>query len=122
MCGNVKRCYLSGPMSGIADFNRPEFEAAAARLRAAGVDVVSPIELDAADSGEITPDADWRVDDDTYFRLIRRDVVQIAECDQMVLLPGWQKSRGCRIEVAVCRLLHIPVVELLGSHPGWNVD
>lgn len=80
--------YVAGPMSGYEDFNHPAFHAKAAELRAAGEDVINPAEFDA----EIGPDHSW----DTY---LRRDLVLLAEhCDQIVLLDGWDKSHGARLE------------------------
>ena len=38
--------YLSGPMTGLPDFNRPAFHAAAAALRAQGYVVINPAEVD----------------------------------------------------------------------------
>jgi hypothetical protein len=40
------RWYLAGPMTGIPAFNFPAFDLAAADLRAQGIDIVSPAELD----------------------------------------------------------------------------
>ncbi|WPH57811.1 hypothetical protein [Mycobacterium phage WXIN] len=80
--------YIAGPMSGIKDFNHPAFHAKAAELRAAGEDVINPAEFDA----EIGPDQPW----DAY---LRRDLVLLAErCDKIVLLPGWENSKGAQLE------------------------
>jgi hypothetical protein len=38
----MKRLYLSGPMSNLPDLNFPAFHSMAARLRAAGHQVVNP--------------------------------------------------------------------------------
>ena len=43
--------YLSGPMTGIADNNFPAFHRWAAKLRADGFDVVSPVGLSVAQGG-----------------------------------------------------------------------
>lgn len=80
--------YVCGPMSGYEDFNHPAFHAKAAELRAAGEEVINPAEFDA----EIGPDQPW----DTY---LRRDLVLLAEkCDKIVLLDGWENSRGANLE------------------------
>lgn len=48
----VGRVYLAGPMTGIADYNFPAFNAAAARLRAEGFDVVNPADHGVVDGAE----------------------------------------------------------------------
>lgn len=75
--------YLSGPMSGLPDYNRPAFYAAAARLRAMGYEVVSPAEQPERPS--------W----DEY---MRHDIALMMGCRSIVMLPGWWQSRGARIE------------------------
>ena len=40
------RVYIAGPMTGIPQYNFPEFDRVATLLRAMGYDVVSPAELD----------------------------------------------------------------------------
>lgn len=95
-----KSVYVCGPMSGIKDFNHPAFNAKAAELRAAGEDVINPAEFDA----EIGPDQSW----DTY---LRRDLVLLAEkCDKIVLLPGWENSKGACLEWTVGRALGFTIV------------
>ena len=60
------KVYVSGPMTGIPEFNYPAFEAAARRLRDAGFDVVSPHEVNPLDG----PEQEWGW-------YIRRDVVAL---------------------------------------------
>lgn len=92
--------YIAGPMSGYPDFNHPAFHAKAAELRAAGEDVINPADFDA----EIGPDQPW----DAY---LRRDLVLLAEkCDKIVLLPGWEKSKGATLERLVGAKLGMTIV------------
>ncbi|MCG7607123.1 DUF4406 domain-containing protein [Mycobacterium sp. CnD-18-1] len=87
-------------MSGIEDFNHPAFHAKALELRAAGEEVINPAEFDA----EIGPDQSW----DTY---LRRDLVLLAEkCDKVVLLPGWEDSKGAQLERYVAEKLGMTIV------------
>ncbi|AIY32520.1 hypothetical protein PBI_LUCKY2013_159 [Mycobacterium phage Lucky2013] len=97
--------YVSGPMSGLEDFNHPAFNAKAAELRAAGEEVINPAEFDA----EIGPDQSW----DTY---LRRDLILLAQhCNKIVLLPGWQSSIGARLELHVAEQLGMTVVYPTGE-------
>lgn len=80
--------YIAGPMTGYPEYNHPAFHAKAAELRASGEEVINPAEIDA----EIGLDQPW----DTY---LRRDLILLAEhCDKIVLLEGWEKSKGASLE------------------------
>lgn len=112
----IRRVYLAGPMTGIPQMNFPAFDAAAKDLRARGYDVVSPAELDdpedrtaalASEDGDINkmgPGRSWG-----FF--LARDVKLIADegIEAIVCLPGWEKSRGARLETFVARLCDLPI-------------
>lgn len=99
-----QRLYVAGPMTGLPDNNRPAFNAMAARLRAIGYGVLNPAENpedDGAGRG--------------YY--MRKDIFAIigngarkAKVDFVAVIPGWEKSRGARLEVEVALQLDIPVV------------
>lgn len=91
------RIYLSGPMTGIPEFNYPAFNAAADVLRAEGLEVVNPAEAPKQDS--------WAA-------YMRHDKELLKNCTEVVLLPGWEKSRGARIEVKWAKAWGLPVREL----------
>lgn len=86
------RVYVSGPMTGIPGFNRIAFEEATKQLREKGFEVVSPHELDDADAGARTQM--------TWGDFLSRDVKLIADegIEGIVLLPGWYRSKGARLE------------------------
>ena len=96
------RVYLAGPMTGYAEFNFPAFHAAAAALRADGVEVVNPAEHGIVDG------AQW----EDY---LRADIAQIAACESIALLPGWSKSRGATLEVHIAQALSMPLRYLDGA-------
>lgn len=101
--------YLAGPMSGIPQFNFPAFFEAGKILREAGHDIVSPAELDdQEDSGSALKSPDGDVSDrvamgnKTWGDFLSRDVKLIADgVSGIVLLPGWENSRGARLEAFV---------------------
>lgn len=91
--------YIAGPMTGLPEFNYPAFNNAAAALRVHCADVVSPTELH---------DGDTSRPYDYYLRLGLR---ALLDCDEIVLLPGWENSRGARLELAVAEALGMKVTE-----------
>lgn len=121
--------YLAGPMTGIPQFNFPAFYAAASNLRACGIDIVSPAELDdAEDSGSAMRSKDGapgtgNSNGKTWADFLARDVKLIADQVQgIIYLPGWQKSRGARLESFVGLLqgkdFKFAVYEPLGKTPA----
>lgn len=79
------RIYVAGPMTGYPDLNFPAFHAAAAALRAQGHHVENPAEINA------DPKAQW-------LDCMRMDITRLVTCDAVYLLPGWEKSRGAKVE------------------------
>lgn len=86
-------------MSGIPDFNYPMFHRVAKHLRDRGVDVRNPAENDGGSAGK-----PWEF----YMRLALR---QLLECDSVMLLPGWQESRGACIEHSLASVLGMHIEE-----------
>jgi hypothetical protein len=95
------RVYVSGPMTGIPAHNFPAFERAAGKLRAEGLDVVSPHELPHSDCGQ-PGSIPWA----TY---LREDLAAMLTCDAIVLLPGWDCSRGATFELYVATQVGLSV-------------
>ncbi|WP_256858853.1 DUF4406 domain-containing protein [Pseudomonas extremaustralis] len=91
------RVYVAGPMTGIADFNYPAFNAVADQLRAQGYEVENP-----ADHG-IVEGAQW-ADYMAY------DLTRLGLCGVIALLPDWEKSQGARLEVLIAEQLGMTVV------------
>jgi hypothetical protein len=119
----MRRVYVAGPMTGYPQFNFPAFDAATRVLRDRGYDVVSPHELDSPThrkAAEASPDGDVGAygvaTGETWGDLLARDVKLLADdgIREVRVLPGWQHSRGARLETFVGYLCGLPVRRLDG--------
>ena len=109
------KAYLAGPMRGIKEFNFPHFLAVGRDLTEEwGFEVFNPAQHDidrgfdfsgyagTEDLSEIGFDLRQSLGDDLEF--------VAREADVVVVLHGWEKSKGARAEVATALALGIPVV------------
>lgn len=88
--------YVSGPITGMPDLNRPAFEGAGWLLYRMGYDVVNPLE------NGLPGDAEWQTH-------MRTDIaLMLKKCQAVVLLPGFQHSRGAMAELFTAHMLGIP--------------
>ena len=107
-----KRIYLSGPMTGIEDYNRAAFDATEVALLGAGADeVYDPAEhIDeyaslshercmARSLRELLAERAWVVEIEPYY-------------DMLVSLPGWRFSAGARVEREVATAIGMEVHDL----------
>lgn len=90
------KVYLSGPMTGIPEFNYPAFHATTAKLRAAGYEVVNP--------AEVNPDASL-----SWQQCLREDIKHLCDCEALALMPGWQNSQGAHLEMHIAHRLGIKI-------------
>lgn len=91
------KVYVAGPMTGIEGWNYPAFHDAAARLRAAGHEVVNPAELGEKYGApeEISEDPEKMAD------LIIEETDALETCEAIYLLRGWNRSRGTLRELRI---------------------
>lgn len=99
-----RRVYIAGPMTGLPDLNFPVFHRVAAELRARGAEVVNPAELNP------DPTADWT-------DCMRADLKALVDCSAIVMLPGWEKSRGATLEHHVATKLDLRVLMAANGLP-----
>jgi len=130
------RYYIAGPMSHIEHFNFPAFFEAARRLRERGYEVFNPAVKETAygsnvpDPGKIPIAWGGESEMETPGSIRKRDFRDLLGCDAVVLLRGWEKSKGVLGELVVAQLSGMPIYELgMGFtltplSPRWhfNVD
>lgn len=85
--------FISGPMTGIEDFNRPKFNRVAAELASAVAIVLNPAVL---------PDG---LNHEQYLAL---SLQMLKSADVIYQLEGWSGSEGAMMEAVEARLLGLP--------------
>ena len=91
--------YIAGPMTGYPQENMAAFDAAALYYRNQGIDVSNPADLQ------------HKLSNIPLTEEMRRDIIMYCVyelcqgCTHIVLLPGWEQSKGAAVEVAVARFL-----------------
>ncbi|WP_323011505.1 DUF4406 domain-containing protein [Castellaniella sp.] len=101
--------YLAGPMTGREYLNYHTFNAVAAWARALGRTVVSPAELGLA------PDTPW----EDCMRLATRS---LSRCSEILMLPGWEKSRGSLKEMDLAQTYGMPISILTFDTVAKSLD
>lgn len=97
--------YLSGPMKGYPDHNWPAFTEACEILRRTGLTIVSPHEVNPAANVEA------KLNPEKYpLDYLRNDIIEMLNrCQSMILMKGWPKSRGVRLELDIALSLEWPI-------------
>lgn len=93
------KLYISGPMTGYEDHNRPAFNEAEDLLVHAGFEVLNPSTVSLGEG------ATWQA----YMREALR-MMSIA--DGVCMLPRWQRSKGARVEYKTATGIGLPVHSL----------
>lgn len=82
------RLYVTGPITGLPDLNKPAFAKATSELRAVGYEVINPHEI-GEPSELLLP---W----ESY---LRADLIAMLQgADALAQLDGWKDSRGGVLE------------------------
>lgn len=91
------KIYIAGPVTGYPDGNKAAFAAAAAMLREVTAwEVVSPLEMDSPEEFAATMADHYG---SVYWHRMVEDFKTVIAVDGLFLLPGWERSKGARIEV-----------------------
>lgn len=93
----MKKVYISLPISGQnLDDVLKRIQEASELLIAKGYIPVSPLEVQTDLNAP-------------YSELMGNDIKALLECDAIILLDGWENSKGCRLEKYAASLYRKPV-------------
>ena len=102
----AQRWYISGPMTGLEDWNRPAFDEAESTLEDMGLATFNPARAFPVKEIEC-----WE-------ECIIRDVLHMLDTNDqwcVALLPGWEDSRGARLEAMLAFSRNWPVALYTGD-------
>lgn len=122
--------YVCGPMTGKPRFNYPLFDIVTAHLRLNNDEVVSPTELDSVEMQAVArasldgaPTQMAVQTGETWGDVLARDVRLIEkEIGHFALLPGWERSRGARLEVFVGLLVGVTNYNTVAFQRDGTID
>lgn len=93
----ARRVYISGPITGMPEENKPAFAAEAARLLALGYQVENPADV------VLPVGATWA-------DFMRADIPRLLACTHIRMLDGWTMSKGARLEHHIAISLGLEVL------------
>lgn len=109
------KIYISGPIAGYPEANRPAFEHYARLVRVAGGDSVLPHDISPDHQGPCPRDAIAGADGHAWACHLRGDIIVMLQCDGVVMMPGWERSHGARMEHTVAASCGLPIHYFLGN-------
>ena len=101
--------FLSGGMTGYPEWNHPAFHEAAAAIRALGLTVWNPAEIDHGDTSKTRG----------YYMAVNFDA--LLRSKSLVSLPRWSSSAGAWMERKVMEQLERPVWNLAAFLKAYRV-
>lgn len=87
--------YISGPITGTADYIR-RFTEAENTLLKMGYSPINPVSYSPV--GE-----SWE-----YY--MRQDIMKLMYCDSIYMLKGWRRSKGARLEYKIAREMGFKII------------
>ena len=99
------RIYLSGKITGREkeDYTR-QFARAESFYKTGGFDVVNPVKI-GEEILKQNPSATWN-------DFMQEDLKALRTCTHIVLLEGWEESKGAKVEKAEAEKLGLEIMQL----------
>lgn len=101
----LKTIYISGPISGYDTEERKRAFKEATRVAGKmGYIPVNPME--------------YQVDGWTWEAYMRRDIKELMDCDAILMMPGWEQSRGAKLEKDIAERIGMEVLYMKEGGEG----
>jgi len=106
--------YLAGPMSGYPELNFPAFHREAAYYRSLGHKITNPAEINGGAAELVACEAMTDEQLKAHWRkCMRKDIPALLKCEGILMMPGWERSKGASLEHHIARALDMQVVYLV---------
>lgn len=103
-------------MTGMEQLNRSAFEEAEIIIGSEGDIPVNPFKL--TDNMRFPAGVDDR---QIYFEFMKIDIRGLMDCDAIYLLPGWNHSKGARMEIVTAHFFGLEII-CSGSDSNERLD
>lgn len=90
------KIFISGPMTGIENYNFPKFNEVEKFLVSEGHEVVNPVKICKKYKKEVVLS-----DRSVFDKMVNEELETLKTCDMICFLPGWDKSKGALKEFDV---------------------
>lgn len=104
--------YISGPMTGLPNYNHDEFHRVYDLLVSKGFDVFNPAAIRLRDIPHGYKPIDQNDARRVWQAYMKECVRHIPDCRLIVTLQGWRESEGAMCEVRIAEMLGIEVISL----------
>lgn len=94
-----KVVYLSGPMTGVENYNKEAFYRAENQVKAMGYKVINPHRIALLN----------KFRDKTWNNYMRADLRELMRADYLLLLDNWIQSEGANLELYNAQKLGIKI-------------
>lgn len=102
-----EKIFISGPISGIKDFNFPNFNFWNENLESIGYEVVSPAKM----AVEFGVPEQIQSNADLLYKLENMEIEELCKCNSIFLLNGWTNSNGSKRELAKAIEKNLKILE-----------
>jgi hypothetical protein len=118
------RVYISGPIMFSPDRGRLAFAEAEDALESLGFDAVNPKSVDACADGDCEK-LENEVEKGmphSWACFLKYDLIAMLECESILMLPGWERSHGARLEMNVAASVGMRVMYFIDGDISSHND
>lgn len=101
--------YLSGPMTNDPNY-RENFKYFEDLFEGSGYHVFNPVYLSDRLIKENNLSTEQAFSEENRNLFLREDIKAMLDCTKVVMLPGWKKSKGAKLECKIAEMLGMEVV------------